>query len=66
MHWANLGLGGNVWAIRFHEIEHFVRRFLHSSPGDPEDELPDAELPDGERRAAVQREAARRLLAERG
>ncbi len=67
MHWLGLGLGGSVGVRlrRTREVEHFVRRLLHISRRDPEQELPGAELPDGERRAAVRREAARRMVAER-
>ena len=63
MNWA--GFGGTVWAVRFRELEHFVRRLLHTSRRDPGQELPDADLPDGEWRAAVRREAARRMIRER-
>jgi len=57
-------MGGN-WTVRFRELEHFVRRGLHTSRADPEDELPNAELPDGEQQAALRREAARRVVTER-
>jgi len=66
MDWSGLGSPSGMWVVRFREIEHFVRRFLHGPRGEPEEELPDAELPEGERRAALRREAARRMLAERG
>ena len=64
MNWSGLGLGG--WEIRFRELEHIVRRLLHSSREDPEHDLPDVELSDGEQQAALRREVARRTLVERG
>ena len=64
MNWS--GLGGVVWEVRFREMEHFVRRMLHISRRDPEEELPDVELTDGERRAALRRAAARRAVGGRG
>lgn len=59
------GVMGGTWAVRFRELEHFVRGGLNTSRNDPGDELPDAELCDREQRAALEREAARRVVTER-